>query len=132
MDLEVDRLVRAGNYVAGILDDAERERAERDMETDPAFRDAVVAVAERMHLFDLPQPPGEERWRDVSARISALPQMRNAPSPAPERPVRRVIDRTKRPVGRSLNETGDNRATPIAIGLAAAFALGILVGKWWL
>ena len=53
-----DRMDRAGRYVLGLMDDAERERAERDLEIDPAFRDAMVEIAERMHVFDhMPAPP---------------------------------------------------------------------------
>ena len=47
-----DRMDRAGRYVLGLMDDEERERAERDLEIDSAFRDAMVEIAERMHLFD--------------------------------------------------------------------------------
>ena len=32
-----DRMDRAGRYVLGLMDDDERERAERDLEIDPAF-----------------------------------------------------------------------------------------------
>ena len=39
---EADRMSRAGSYVLGLMDEADRERAERDLEIDPAFRDAVV------------------------------------------------------------------------------------------
>ncbi len=47
-----DRMDRAGRYVLGLMDDDERERAERDLEIDPAFRDAMMVIAERMHVFD--------------------------------------------------------------------------------
>ena len=53
-----DRIARAGDYVLGLMNDAERERAERDLEIDPAFRDAVLQLAERMHMckYTLFQP----------------------------------------------------------------------------
>ena len=36
-----DRIDRAHSYVRGLMDPAERERAERDMEVDAEFRDAL-------------------------------------------------------------------------------------------
>ena len=44
---------RAGSYVLGLMGEAERERAERDLEVDAEFRDAVLHIAERLHLIDL-------------------------------------------------------------------------------
>lgn len=56
MASESDRIARASDYVRGLMNDAERERAERDLEIDPAFRDEVVRLAERMHVFDRAEP----------------------------------------------------------------------------
>jgi hypothetical protein len=99
-----DRMDRAGRYVLGLMDDEERERAERDLEIDPAFRNAMVEIAERMHVFDrMPaadrttgQPIGrpadqaageapEDGWRLIKEKIDAMPQMRaaSAVEPAP-------------------------------------------------
>jgi anti-sigma-K factor RskA len=78
MASESDRIARAGDYVLGLMHDAERERAERDLEIDPAFRDAVVQLAERMHVFDRAEPAGEERWTQITQRIADLPQMRTS------------------------------------------------------
>jgi hypothetical protein len=87
-----DRMDRAGRYVLGLMDDDERERAERDLEIDPAFRDAMMVIAGRMHIFDRApdQPPGQptgqpsgkaaqDDWRQIKERIDAMPQMRPAP-----------------------------------------------------
>ncbi|RWF72704.1 MAG: hypothetical protein EOQ34_11225 [Mesorhizobium sp.] len=52
---EGDRIARAGDYVFGLMDERERARAERDLEIDPAFRDAVLRLAERMRALE-PQP----------------------------------------------------------------------------
>ena len=49
---ESDRIARAGEYVLGLMNDKDRERAERDLEVDPAFRDAVARLAEQMYFFD--------------------------------------------------------------------------------
>ena len=78
MASESDRVARAGDYVLGLMNDRERERAERDLEIDPAFRDTVMRLAERMHVFDRAGRPsgGSDRWRLISQRIAELPQMR--------------------------------------------------------
>jgi len=52
MNGEGERLSRAGNYVLGLMSETDRRRAERDLEFDPAFREAVLRVAERMRLLD--------------------------------------------------------------------------------
>lgn len=135
MPRQSERLERAARYVAGVMGDAEREAAERDMATDDAFREAVVAVAERMHLFDLPTDASdagsEQRWRAVASRIAEMPHLPAFGPPTPEpahghRP--RIAGRTT-PVGRGLSDTGDRRTTAIAIGLTIAFALGFLAGR---
>ena len=78
MASESDRIARAGDYVLGLMNDTERERAERDLEIDPAFRDAVVQLAERMHVFDRAEPAGgDERWKLITQRLAELPQMRS-------------------------------------------------------
>ena len=51
MSAEADRLSRAGNYVLGLMNDTDRARAERDLEIDPAFRDAVFSIAERIFVL---------------------------------------------------------------------------------
>ncbi len=78
-----DRMDRAGRYVLGLMDEDERERAERDLEIDPAFRDAMLTIAERMHVFGKAKGEGNEApaaghdpWRLIKDRIDAMPQMR--------------------------------------------------------
>ncbi len=81
MASESDRIARAGDYVLGLMNDSDRERAERDLEIDPAFRDTVLRLAERMRVFDTRTPvdgASDNRWRLVSQRIADLPQMRLA------------------------------------------------------
>jgi len=126
-----DRIARAGDYVLGLMDDAERERAERDLEIDPAFRDAVLQLAERMHMFDRAEKPGglpANHWELVTQRIAELPQMRtsgvgNARSPTVIRNL------SQSPYGVGVHSLGGRRGTIIAIVLIAVFALGYLVGK---
>lgn len=80
-----DRMDRAGRYVLGLMDEDERERAERDLEIDPAFREAMVLIAERMHVFDKVKPEtggpavvDQDPWRAIKQRIDTMPQMRSA------------------------------------------------------
>lgn len=150
-----DRIDRAGRYVLGLMDDEERERAERDLEIDPAFRDAMVEIAERMHVFDrMPAPDKvpQDRWRLLKERIEAMPQMRPADQPvqpatrpldtAPPEPQvtfgRRRSDRmpgaiipatSPESVGTGLYSVPGRRALVLALCLIAAFAIGYVAGK---
>lgn len=119
---------RAGDYILGLMDDAERERAERDLEVDAGFRDAVIELAESMHVFDrAPEAPSAQRWQAIAARLAELPQMQaNLGGIRISKPV---IDAPKRLVGIGLHALPSRRAVAIALGLIAAFALGYLAGK---
>jgi anti-sigma-K factor RskA len=143
-----DRMDRAGRYVLGLMDDEERDRAERDLEIDPAFRDAMVEIAERMHVFDrLPAPdqsagkPPQDYWRLIKEKITAMPQMRAAAEPAEPEPQvtfgRRRSDKLRgtispeippRTVGTGLHAVAGNRSLVLALCLIAAFALGYVAG----
>ena len=130
MASESDRVARAGDYVLGLMNDTERERAERDLEIDPAFRDAVVQLAERMHIFDRAEPAdGEARWKQITQRIADLPQMRSfGLSDARSPTVIRSL--SQRPHGIGLHTLGGRRGFAVAVGLMVAFALGYLAGKF--
>jgi hypothetical protein len=132
MSPEGDRMGRAGDYVLGLMDDKERERAERDLEFDPAFRDAVVHLAERMRLFgpvEAPTQNPDEHWKLVAARLAELPQMRPA-GLVGSVAVRPVIDPLgRRPVGTGLYALRGTLGLVVALALAAAFALGVVVGR---
>ena len=152
-----DRMDRAGRYALGLMDDAERERAERDLEIDPAFRDAMMDIAERMHVFDhMPTPRDaaeEDGWRLLKERIAAMPQMRPAPamestSPEPSQSEltqsgpqatfgRRRSDKLRgtivpeapaKTIGTGLHSVPGRRALVLALLLVAAFALGYVAG----
>ncbi len=82
MDDTGDRMDRAGRYVLGLMDGQERERAERDLEVDSAFREAMVEMAERLNAIGRPPASGEhpeavqrDPWMLIKERIEALPQM---------------------------------------------------------
>ena len=129
MASESDRIARAGDYVLGLMNDRDRQRAERDLEIDPAFRDTVLRLAERMRVFD-DAAPVDDRWKLVSQRIADLPQMRLAALGEAEAKPPVVIDRLERqPYGVGLHSSGRRRGTVIAIALATAFALGYLAGQ---
>jgi len=130
-----DRMTRAGNYVLGLMDDDERERAERDLERDADFRDAVVEIAERMHMFDItasPETLPRTMWETVSARIADMPQMRAA-SPGdnkadtPTRP--NIQPEGTKAIWRGPHSVGGSRGLLMAAALIAAFALGYLTAS---
>jgi hypothetical protein len=142
-----DRMTRAGNYVLGLMNDSERERAERDLETDASFRDAVVEVAERMHVFDhrpAPEKVTDDSWKKIKERIDGMPQMRNVvPAESPVAPSSSVNFGRRRsdPQRETLVPTAPSKTTWIgahsvpgrwamvmALCLAAAFALGYVTG----
>lgn len=123
---ESDRVARAGDYVLGLMNDRDRERAERDLEIDPAFRDTVMRLAERMHVLDRGAPSGgSDRWRLISQRIAELPQMRVVGQDE----AKPVIGRLERkPYGVGVHSLGGRRGFAIAITLMVVFALGYLLG----
>ena len=142
---EVDRMDRAGRYVLGLMDDDERERAERDLEIDPAFRDAMVEIAERMHVFDrtprarqgaagrLAADQGTHRRhaadaagagaRTDAARAAGDFRQAAGPTRGATRSFRR---RRPRPSATGLHSVPDRRAFVLAFCLIAAFALGYM------
>ncbi len=129
MASESDRVARAGDYVLGLMNDRDRERAERDLEIDPAFRDTVMRLAERMHVFDRTGRPsgGDASWQLISQRIAELPQMRVVGrDEVRPTPVIRKLER--RPYGVGVHSLGGRRGAVIAMALIVVFALGYLVG----
>lgn len=126
---EVDRMSRAGSYVLGLMGDADRERAERDLEVDPEFSDAVLRVAERLRLIDLnpaAEPGAPDRWQMLAQRISEMPHMRLGSSMPAKAPVAHSADAT----GRGLHAVPSRRAAALAIILIATFAAGHLAALW--
>ncbi len=73
----------------GRMAPAERERAERDLERDPKFREAVLRLSERIRRSDA--IADRDLWRAVEAGLGSLPQMRAAvPTASAERTRRRA------------------------------------------
>ena len=112
---ESDRLSRAGSYVLGLMGEADRERAEHDLEVDPAFRDAVLKVAERLHRIELPRTEGAlpAHWKQVAMHIAGLPQMRGLAEPPPQAPGPRKVEPAR----------SERRATPMRTALIAVLCL---------
>ncbi len=125
------RVKRAGDYILGLMNEAERERAERDLEVDAAFRDTVMQMAERMHVFEHSAPASEtssERWKRIAAHIAELPQMRQADA-GDALSGKTAVAASPRPAGMRLQALPSRRALAIVLGLIVAFALGYLTGK---
>lgn len=136
MDRE-DRMRRAEDYVFGLMDERERERAERDMEVDADFRDSVLALAERMRTLNREKQPAlsDATWNEIAERIAHMPQMGAVPKqpaqaafampPAPD-PARKGFLRIHRPYA---HQFAGWRGTVVAMCLIAAMAIGYLAGQ---
>ena len=62
MASESDRIARAGDYVLGLMNDRDRQRAERDLEIDPAFRDQCCNTPNACTSSTItPEPAGRRR-----------------------------------------------------------------------
>ncbi len=125
MTSDSERMTRADDFVMGRMNEAERERAEKDLERDPAFRDAVVRLAQRLRgpAADGTGPQGGA-WRRIHADIAALPHMRAA---APARSTRLAGDARPAP-GASAAALGGWRGAAIAACLAFGIGIGIMAG----
>ncbi len=127
---ESDRIARASDYVLGLMNEHDRERAERDLEIDPAFRNAVMQLAERMHLFDRAATEEASRpWQEIATRIAELPQM-SPPGQPNAKTSKHLIDGLRPPVGIGLHVLPTRLALAVATGLIVAFALGYLIGRF--
>ena len=121
---DVERYQRAGDYVFGLMDSAERARAERDLEQDLEFRLAVSALTARIRAADREIAARERResgWESIAAGLAALPQMRGKIKAAADRETSNAAapDGPSRRFQRHLLP---------AAALVVAFALGAAVG----
>jgi len=128
-----DRMARAAAYVLGLMDDDARERAERDMLTDPEFLACVARFANRT------RPPAgvtSEAWQTVAWHIADLPQMKGmregAAAPAPEaaRPQDEAMLHLGklRTVGTSPSALSGTRGSILAASLLVALCIGYAGG----
>lgn len=120
-----DRMSRAEDYVLGLMDENERERAERDMEIDPEFRQCVLGLAQklqRLHEMTRPARTANQTWNDIATRIADMPHMAGESIP-----TQRIANPSAmRPVGQALHALGGRRGLAVALMLFAIFALGYL------
>jgi anti-sigma-K factor RskA len=106
----------------GRMGPTERERAERDLERDPKFREAVLRLAERLRRAD--SGADAALWQSVEAGLSSLPQMRAvvAPSARETAPPRASTER------RAAGPLGGWKGALIVAGVAAACGASYLAG----
>jgi anti-sigma-K factor RskA len=130
MSSDEDRIARAGDYILGVMDDAERERAERDLERDPAFREAVMRLSVQLHALDRTARPAripDGMWAAIEARIAEMPQMRAAGATRGNA-ARRSPRRRGRMRWLSPASLGGWRGALVAAGLVLACGVGYLAG----
>ncbi|KPF41311.1 anti-sigma factor [Rhizobium sp. AAP43] len=83
---------RADAFVLGLMDDSERAKAERDIDTDHAFAREVGAARDRFLELDLAGPAASvpaDLWTRIEQRLGATNAEKPvdaATSPAPSRP----------------------------------------------
>lgn len=125
-----ERMARASEYVLGLMNDRDRERAERDLEIDPAFRDAVMQLADRMRIFEHVDAGLEDnRWRLVADHIATLPQMRLSSLDGSDRLPPPAAGTPTPPRLTALPGAAGARAWWIAAAIALAFAFGYAAGR---
>jgi anti-sigma-K factor RskA len=126
MSVEENRLARAGDYVLGLMDEAERLRAEADMAADPAFRAEVDRLASRMAALDDTagrDPVPETLWATIEARLDD--------APADEQPETSVSQppRAAPVVDLASRRPRVWRPALMAASIAAALGIGYLAGS---
>jgi anti-sigma factor RsiW len=135
MGEEAERIARAQEYVTGSMNEADRERAEHDLAYDPAFRDAVLRLAQATGR--IANPGDGQRWSDVATNLSALPQMRSALPPAAQATVPPAAKRSvagqpaaSRPItGGSSGKSFARLRLQMLLLAAVAFIAGAVVGR---
>ncbi|MBX3567167.1 MAG: hypothetical protein KF914_03865 [Rhizobiaceae bacterium] len=126
---DTDRLVRAGNFVFGLMDEAERRRAERDLEVDAAFRAAVNALSARIREADTTMAQArrsQPSWEAVSARLAELPHLRASGRSGAQSPGPGVAAGVQPPAARQSVWMVVLLAA--ALGLIAGFCAGYALG----
>lgn len=132
-----DRMARAENYVFGLMDEHERERAERDMAVDPEFRECVTLLADRLrklHRAKGAAPMSDADWNQITENIVHLPQMNRRDIEAPLSVMGMQVPSSetkgllgvKRPAPQQFSGW---RGTVVAVALAAAMLVGWFAGQ---
>jgi len=133
-----ERMARAEAYVFGLMNEHERDRAQRDMEVDPEFRECVMALGEQLRRLreraDVPVSIPEDAWQDISRRVAAMPHLTGAETaariagmlPPAADASRKGLLRVRRPYA---HQFGGWKGTVVAGALAAALVIGYLAGQ---
>ncbi len=124
MSGDSDRYGRAGDYVMGRMEPAERARAERDLERDPKFREAVLRLSGQIGRRDA--VARSDMWQAVEAGLNSLPQMRGAASTRPSRavPARRRAERADAPPHPLAGWKGALLMAGVAAACGASYVAG--------
>lgn len=122
---DVERYQRAGDYVLGLMDGAERVRAERDLEHDLEFRLAVSALTARIRAADreiAARLRRESGWDTIAEGLAALPQMQGLIDAAAHA---QTSDGTP-----AATRSRPHRLALSATALVVVFAAGTALGFW--
>ncbi|MGI9484542.1 MAG: anti-sigma factor [Geminicoccaceae bacterium] len=118
-----DLLTLADEYVIGLLDDADRRKADHRLTEDPDFAKAVADARERFLDVDLtesPQPITAESWARIEAKL-------DIPLPEPSRDDMTVV-----PLRRPLPSTeASSRPWKVTALAAVAASLVLAFGLAW-
>lgn len=95
MSDQSDRSIRASEYVLGLLEGTDRDRAEAAMRDDPLFRHAVEEFSAKMGALDRaarPEPVPAGMWERIASQIAGMGQdvsddKRIVSIPRPKTPV---------------------------------------------
>jgi len=130
--------MRAGDYVLGLMDEAERARAERDLTIDAEFREAVWSLSQRLEAIDLTAPretAGGDLWSRIEADVAGTTQQSRlelvqsdmeAAGASLTPPNRHGALGLKRPLSGYFRGA---RGTALAATMLAACALGYVIGQ---
>lgn len=130
---DTDRLQRAGHYVSGLMSEPERERAERDLERDSSFREAVMTVSHRMRVIDGKpslNAAADDHWAEISSRLAGLPHLNGVLIKQDNEPAFRVAQVKRKPAVRQMltRHREGVRLGALATCLAAVFVAGYFAG----
>jgi anti-sigma-K factor RskA len=121
MTPDEDMKARAWDFVLGLLAEEDQRQAERDMEHDAAFANAVSAASAQLHKLDLTaahETVPAHLWDRISQQIADMPQ-----KPLERGGIARVVPNgTVRRVGPA--SLGGWRGLAVAASLAAACGIG--------
>ncbi|MBO9590831.1 anti-sigma factor [Devosia sp.] len=114
--MTAEEMEKVGEYVLGLLDEADRLAFEAVMSRDPAIAAAVQSLRTRFQALDettLPLPPNPELWLRIEGQLDAKSSSTSTVVPLSRRPLK---SRSWAPLA-------------MAASLVAALVVGYLVGE---